>query len=192
MATNPSGERASEARALLSQVDENQASRSLEIGKFYERTGKPKAAAIYYNEALKYGSAESSQQARDRLAALSAEYPEAIAETKIDPSADYTRPGAAALSSRDDYVGPPSPELARLSQKPKMRAGDDFAPIPMQEPALPARPADGVAPAGSLLPMPAGSDKTLLLPVPAPPEPGAATPAPPPPPAPPAEEKKTN
>jgi outer membrane protein assembly factor BamD (BamD/ComL family) len=188
MASNPQGERASEAMALLSQVDENEASRSLEIGKFYERVGKPKAAAIYYNEALKFGSAESSQEARERLAALSAEFPEAIAETKVNPSNDYTRPGAVDLRARDDYAGPPSPDLAKLSEKPKMRQ-EGFAPIPMQEPALPVRTGGSdTGPASSLLPPPPGApaapagDKSLLLPVPtAPPAPPAA---PPPPPAP--------
>ena len=199
MATNPSGDRASEARALLSQVDENEASRSLEIGKFYERNGKPRAAAIYYNEALKFGSAEASQEARDRLAAISSEYPEAIADTKTTPGTDYTRPGAVDLRSRDDYAGPPSPDLAKLSEKPKMRS-DGFTPIPVQEPALPTRGAAD-APTGTLLPPVAGqSDKGLLLPVPPPPPaPGApaagATP-PPAPPAPPAPEagaeKKAN
>ncbi|MBL9117793.1 MAG: outer membrane protein assembly factor BamD [Verrucomicrobiaceae bacterium] len=197
MATNPQGERASEALALLSQVDENEAGRSLEIGKFYERIGKPKAAAIYYNEALRFGSAESSQEARERLEVISAEFPEAIAETKVDPSTNFTRPGAMDLRGRDDYAGPPSPDLAKLSEKPKMRQ-EGFAPIPMQEPALPVRAGGTEAgPANSLLPPPPGAppapgktgESSLLLPVPSTP----ATPAPPPPPPPPAEaEKKRN
>ncbi len=185
IATNPMGDRANEASALLAQVDENEAARSLEIGKFYERLNKPKAAAIYYNEALKFGSAEASQEARDRLAALSSKFPDAVSDTQVNPSNDFTPRAAVDLRARDDYAGPPSPELTRLSSKPKMR-NDDFLPIPIQEPPLPTRGAGTDAAGGSLLPPPEpGAEKGLLLPVPPPPPaPGGAQPAPPPPPPP--------
>ena len=189
--TNPQGDRASEAQSMLSQVDEAQAARSLEIGKFYEKQNKPKAAAIYYNEALKYGSAESSQEARTRLSNLAASAPADVSDTKRStPGADYTAPAAVDLRHRADYAGPPSPELARLSQKPKMRQDNNqFMPIPIQEPALPARAGDQPAAAtgNSLLPPASGSDKPVLLPVPA--APGSNAPVPPPPTP---EEKKKN
>lgn len=181
--TNPQGDRASEAQSMLTQVDEAQAARSLEIGKFYEKQKKPKAAAIYYNEALKFGSAEASQEARTRLSNLAASSPADVSDTKRNtPGNDYTVPAAVDLRHRPDYAGPPSPELARLSQKPKMRKDNDqFMPIPIQEPSLPTRPSDAPAAAGgnSLLPPAAGSDKPVLLPVP--PAPGANAPVPPPP-----------
>lgn len=198
VATNPTGERSGEAAAMLAQVDEETAARSLEVGKFYEKQGKPKAAAIYYNEALKFGTAEASAEARERLAKVSAEFPDDVVDAKANPASDYTVPAAVDLKGRSDYAGPPAPELAKLSEKPKMR-GDDpgFMPIPLQEPTLPTRPgtAPGAAP-GSLLPP--VTEKPLLLPVPPPPGTSAipAQPAPPvpAPPAPekPAEEKKSN
>lgn len=184
VATNPGGERAGEAQAMLQQVDAAQAAESLEIGKFYEKQGKTKAAAIYYNEALKFGSAESSEQARQRLSELARTDPGAMADTKTQAVSDYTVPAAVDLRSRDDYVGPPSPELAKLSEKPRMRADDGFRPIPLQEPSLPMRPGAAPPAPGSLLP-PADANKPLLLPVP--PAPGAAPleiPKPPVPPAP--------
>lgn len=193
--TNPSGERSSEARNLLNQIDVEEANRSLVIGKFYEKSGKPKAAAIYYNEALKYGTPEVSEEARTRLAAVSSSDPEAVADVKKqDPGSDYTVPAAVDLRGRADYAGPPAPELARLSQKPKMRKdGDGFAPIPLTEPALPAGPGAGTtAPSGSLLP-PVGGDKPALLPVPPlPGKEGVGIPPQPAPPVPPAPEKKSN
>jgi outer membrane protein assembly factor BamD (BamD/ComL family) len=198
VAANPSGDRASEAQAMLQQVDTAQAAESLKVAKFYEKQGKTKAAAIYYNEALKYGSSEASNEARVRLSELAHSDPEAMADSKLTGGSDFTVPAAADLRTRDDYIGPPSPELAKLSEKPKMRADDGFQPIPLQEPKLPTRPGAGAAPAaGSLLP-PADADKPLLLPVP--PAPGSGAPAlvvppapvppPPVPPAPGAEEKK--
>ncbi len=163
MTANPSGERADEAELILNQVNAAEATQSLEIGKFYERMGKTKAAAIYYNEALKYGSPEASKEARTHLADLAAKDPEAVAAAqKGQPDQDYTVPGAKNLKRSQEYVGPLAPESAR----PKMRAGDDsFLPIPLQEPVLPLSP--GVTPpaAGSLLPPAAGSP---LPPVPEP------------------------
>lgn len=183
MATNPKGERSGEAELILQQVNAAEATQSLQVGKFYQRMGKPKAAAIYFNEALKYGSPEVSTEARELLAQLAAVDPDAVADAqKGQPGQDYTAPGARDLKNRDDYVGPLSPELTRLSQKPKMRAGDDnFLPIPIQEPALPTVPGATAPAPGTLLP-PVGGDKPAAMPpVPAPP---AAAPAiPPQPPA---------
>lgn len=197
VATNPSGDRATEAQAMLQQVDTAQASESLKIGKFYEKQGKTKAAAIYYNEALKFGTSEASAEARTRLSELARTDPAALSASKNKAGSDFTVPAAVDLRSRDDYAGPPSPELAKLSEKPKMRADDGFQPIPLQEPKLPLRPgADSATPPapGSLLP-PADSNKPLLLPVPPAPgsnEPAPAVPPPPttPPPAPESGAKK--
>ncbi len=193
VATNPSGDRASEAQAILSQVDATEAARSLEVAKFYEKSGKPKAAAIYYNEALKYGTPEASAEARDRLASLAKEFPEELVDVKSNPSNNYTVPAAMDLRSRDDYAGPPAPELARLSQKPKMRKENEaFMPIPLQEPDLPTRPTGAPAPGSLLPPVIAPGDKPLLLPVPPAPTSAPAAPPVPPAPAPEAPPAKSN
>ena len=170
MSTNPKGDRAGEAEVILQQVNAAEASQSLSVGKFYQRMGKTKAAAIYFNEALKYGSPEASNEARELLAQLAAVDPEAVADAKKgQPDQDYTVPGARNLKNRDDYIGPLSPELTRLGQKPKMRAGDDnFLPIPIQEPTLPLTP--GEAPTGGSLLPPMSEEKPALLPVPVAPE----------------------
>jgi outer membrane protein assembly factor BamD (BamD/ComL family) len=166
MTTHPKGERASEAEMILQQVNAAEATQSLSVGKFYQRMGKTKAAAIYFNEALKYGSPEASNEARELLGQLAAIDPEAVADAKKgQPDQDYTVPGARNLKNRDDYIGPLSPELTRLGQKPKMRAGDDnFLPIPIQEPTLPLTP--GEAPTGGSLLPPMPEEKPALLQVP--------------------------
>jgi FimV-like protein len=192
MVTNPNGERAIEAEQGLRQINAVEASQSLNVAKFYMRINKPKAAAIYLNEALKYGSPEASAEARELLAELAAIDPDAVSDAqKGQPDQDYTVAGAKNLKNRDDYIGPMAPELARLGQKPRMRAGDDnFLPIPLTEPTLPTKP--GAAPSpGALLP-PMTEEKPALLPVPAapslqptiPPPPSAELPVPPKPPAP--------
>lgn len=174
-ATHPSGDRIGEVDAMKQQTTEISASRSLEIAKFYEKSGKPKAAAIYYNEALKTGAADSALKARERLAALSASHPEEMKDNSALGESDFTIPTATNLKNREDYAGPPAPELARLGKKPKMRVEkDDFTPIPLREPELPTRPSAAPAP-GMLIP-PAPGDKSNSLQLPIPPAPGMAPP----------------
>lgn len=185
-AKHPTGERAGEITAMEKQNTELSASRSLEIAQFYEKNGKPKAAAIYYNEALKFGSAEASVKARERLAVLAAVHPEEVKENTAIEETDYTVPAAMNLKTRPEYAGPPAPELARLGRKAKMRVEpDDFKPIPLKDPELPTRPSTAPAP-GMLIPPAGGGDKPLSLPVPPAPgaPPAAAPPVPPAPAAP--------
>ncbi|MDB6005764.1 MAG: hypothetical protein JWR15_2751 [Prosthecobacter sp.] len=192
IATHPGGDRKQETELILHQVNTAEANQSLTVAKFYQRVGKTKAAAIYLNEALKFGSPEVSAQARTMLSELASADPEGVADAKKGPGQDYTALTAENLKARDDYVGPLAPELARLSQKPKMRTGDDgFVPIPLQEPTLPLRPGAATPGAGSLLPPVPDVEKPALLPVPptpsAPsmlPPPSTKVPAPPVPPVP--------
>jgi len=189
IATHPTGDRKQETELILSQVNTAEANQSLTVAKFYRRMGKTKAAAIYLNEALKFGSPEVSAEARTLLADLAAADPDGVAGVKKGPGQDYTALTAENLKSSDDYVGPTAPDLARLSQKPKMRTGDDgFVPIPLVEPNMPARPGATSPGAGSLLPPVQETEKPALLPVPAlpnAPKPGSGVvPAPPVPPLP--------
>jgi len=167
IASNPGGERKDETEQILRQVNTAEANQSLTVAKFYKRIGKTPAAAIYLNEALKFGSPEVSAEARTLLAELAAADPDGVSKAKKGPGQDYTALTAENLKSRDDYVGPMAPELARLSQKPKMRTGDEgFMPIPLQEPTLPLRPGAATPGAGSLLPPVPEMEKPALLPVP--------------------------
>lgn len=193
LSAHPEGERKKETEMILAQVNTAEANQALTVAKFYKRIGKTPAAAIYLNEALKYGSPEVSAEARTLLGELAAEDPDGVAKARKGPGKDYTVLTAQNLKSRDDYVGPLAPELARLSQKPKMRTGDDgFVPIPLQEPTLPLRPGATAPGASSLLPPVPETEKPALLPVPPQPNmtppssaPGAMEKLPvPPPPAP--------
>ncbi len=165
--TNPDGDRSNEAESLIKEVNEAESIRSLEVAEFYEKSNKPKAAAIYYNEALKYGSPEASVKARERLSALAATYPEEMKNSVDLDDADYTIPAAINLKKNPDYAGPPAPLVAKMGRKSEMRMEqDNFKPIPLKEPELPTSPSVPPAP-GMILP-PATSPKT---PLPVPPAP---------------------
>jgi outer membrane protein assembly factor BamD (BamD/ComL family) len=175
-ATNPAGDRVQEADSLISEGRAAQSANALSIAKFYEKAGKPKAAAIYYSEAMQTGGGETVAEAQRRLAALAASNPEDVKQSGVSSGESYVVPAAVNTKNRDEYAGPPAPVVAKLNSKPSMRVEpDNFKPIPLTEPDLPTR--DGQAPTapGTLLP-PAEGDKPLLLPVP--PSPGAPMPAP--------------
>jgi outer membrane protein assembly factor BamD (BamD/ComL family) len=174
--TNPAGDRVQEAESLITEGRAAQSANALSIAKFYEKSGKPKAAAIYYSEAMQTGSGETVSEAQRRLAALAAANPEDVKQSGVSTGEGYVVPAAVNLKSRDEYAGPPAPVIAKLNAKPSMRVEpDSFRPIPLTEPDLPTRASVPTAP-GTLLP-PAEGDKPLLLPVP--PSPGAPMPAPP-------------
>ena len=182
-ATNPGGERVKEAEGLITEGRAAQSANSLEIARFYEKSGKIKAAAIYYNEAMKMGSADTAAEAQRRLAQLASAHPEEVKQNTAIVDTDYTVPAAVNLKNREDYAGPPAPVVAKLSQKPSMRVEQDsFRPIPLKEPDLPTRESAPTAP-GTLLPPADGTEKPLLLPVPASPAgiaaPGSTLPVPP-------------
>lgn len=185
MAVNPAGERKQEAEQILRQVNTAEANQSLNIAKFYRIQKKTVAAAMYLNEAVKFGSPEVSAEAREILAELAAEDPDGVSQSRRgQPEQDFTKLASKDLKSRPDYVGPMAPELARLAEKPRMRAGNDsFMPIPLTEPALPLQPGGASPLPGSLLPTLPETDKPALLPVPTPnssppPVPTAPKPAP--------------
>lgn len=177
-AANPSGERSAEAESLIQEVNASQSYRSLEIGKFYEKAGKPKAAAIYYNEAIKFGAPEAALDARNRLATLASAFPEEMKEQAATGNADYTVPAAVNLKNRDEYSGPPAPLVAKVNRKPEMRVEqDNFQPVPLKEPELPTTPGavDAAGP-GMILPPATGETQPAALPVP--PTPAATIEAP--------------
>ena len=188
MAANPGGERKQEAEQILRQVNTAEANQSLTIAKFYRTQGKTVAAAMYLNEAIKFGSPEVSTEAREILAELAAKDPEGVTQSRRgQPDQDFTKLASKDLKSRPDYVGPMAPELARLTEKPRMRSGNDsFMPIPLTEPALPLQPGAAAPAPGSLLPSLPQMEKPAVLPVPTTPIPPPAAPSakPPVPPAP--------
>ncbi len=170
----PENALATDAKQQLTAIQAKEVAKSFEIAQFYEKTGNYKAATIYYKDVAKYPGASQYQQAEERIAALS----QYVAATSGE-----ARPVAVAaavdVKNRDDYLGPPAPDLAKVANKPSMRTSlDDVAPIPAPEPALPERAAS--APAS---PSPAAAQQTPSAPAPVPAtaaaSSGLALPAPP-------------
>lgn len=124
----PNHARANDVKKRLGKVDSKQSADLLKIAKFYEKTEKYRAAAIYYRDIIKAGEpADVVAEAQSRLAALQSTKdvampePTATAETAVDSS---------LTKDRDDYVGPPSPKLSKREFTP--RASTPMPPAPAE------------------------------------------------------------
>ena len=157
---SPSTEKSAQARENLQKLERSYLQSQLEVAKFYEKSGKLKAAALYYGDVLREGaSSPEAKIARDRLDALSrihgpdaikirkgaAENPEAVAAKRRMESLINT-------VSRQDYVGPQlKPETFRAEKGPGLRLSpqDVEPPLPLQltDPIVnPASPSDPKSP----------------------------------------------
>ncbi len=144
----PESEKITQAAENISSLETKQTQSSLSIGKFYEKTRNPRAAAIYYRLAIDEApqSAEG-QEAAKRLAQLEAKLGREKIEIPEPPASDLpaiaSRPKTPAktnVKDRPDYVGPPAPKVAAQGPppKPQPRASlDDVQPSEIPEPPLP-------------------------------------------------------
>ena len=147
---NPQGAHSGEVKGRLQSIGSMEAKEAFEVARFYERTHKPQAAAIYYREVLRMDSPEFAAKARERLDALGASGIKAPTFSDINP--DMLPPLEEPLTKeRDDYVGPPVPDLKprlpslRFNEPETLPGGQPGTP-PGDSPLLddgPPPPADG-------------------------------------------------
>tara|TARA_R110002096_G_scaffold147671_16_gene307697 strand:+ start:32489 stop:33616 length:1128 start_codon:yes stop_codon:yes gene_type:complete len=125
---NEEDPRSEELRAELGKLQDREAEKKFNIGRYYEKKGNMRAAAIYYQDVLSgtpvYGAAQ------DRLKVLSAQDPNVV----LPPRATKQKVVAPSnVKDRPDYYGPPPPKPPKLeaAPKPQMRVPeDDVLPIP--------------------------------------------------------------
>ncbi len=117
--------RSAELQKKVGSLEERDAEKKFEIGRFYEKKGNLRAAAIYYQEVVEGTSHYADAQTR--LESIRKVDPNVVAP----PSAPKQRVAAQTdVTSRPDYVGPPAPRLEE-PPKPQMRASEeDVLPLP--------------------------------------------------------------
>jgi outer membrane protein assembly factor BamD len=145
----PNSEKVPQARENMKSLEGGATKGALDIAKFYEKTGKYKAAVIYYNEVLKnQPDSPESAVAKARIDHLKQQY----GEDALKAGPEKTENGARATerrklqakidtASRPDFAGPPVvvPDVDTGPAKPKLRTSPDgLAPVPTVEPPLPA------------------------------------------------------
>ena len=153
---NPKGAKAGEARSQIQALGSKEAKEIFEIARFYERTNKPQAAAIYYREVLGQDDPDLAAKAKARLDVLGASGVKPPEASAFDDALLF--PDESRTKDRDDYAGPPVPDLR--PKLPSLRYLD-------QE----------TLPGAADLPPP-GDENPLLEDAPPPPAPDGAGPGP--------------
>ena len=146
---SPNGGKSVQARENLQKLDAEQRKSTLEVAKFYEKTGKTKAAVVYYEDLIRTSpESDEGKAAKTKLAALKVRKGEDAASSSKEPAEDAAkaeakRTMAATIStaSRPDYVGPQlraQPQIEKASSGPALRISP--ADINPDQPSFPATP----------------------------------------------------
>ncbi|MCF6313139.1 MAG: tetratricopeptide repeat protein [Verrucomicrobiales bacterium] len=115
---------ASDVKAELGKLEDKDLEKSFNIGRFYEKQGKYRSAAVYYQEVIAHPGSQHYDAAKARLGNLAEHDPSIVRKTGT-PRRVETPP---KLSKRKDYHGPPPPKLD--SSSPRMRTSPaDVTPI---------------------------------------------------------------
>lgn len=151
----PESEKVPQARENLKTLESGSTKGTLDVAKFYDKTGNIKAAVIYYNDVIKsQPDSPESTFAKNRIAELKEKHGEDAlrsgperAETGARASARRKLQARIDTVSRPDYAGPPvasipRPDEVAPSNRPKLRTSPQSI-GPAVEPPLPeALPAD--------------------------------------------------
>lgn len=179
------------------QVDDLAAENAWKTAKFYEKSGNPKAALLYYSDVMRSPGNSHFDGARERISAITAANPQlldSLPKLSISPK-DLAVRAAVDTKSQANYFGPPAPgaKVAGNSSVERARMRDPHDQIPtiqLEEPDLPTGSDPVLKPDNTLLnpnlppsgnpPPAAPADGTDLKPgdaVPAPSEPAPEPPS---------------
>ncbi len=134
---------ASDVKAELGKLEDRDLEQAFNIGRFYEKQGKLRSAAVYYREVLEHPGGKYYADSKARLDKLEALDPTLVRHTGT-PRHVETPPD---LNKRKDYLGPPPPKLD--ASTPRMRTSPaDVTPIAPNtlEPSLPIDPTASSSP----------------------------------------------
>ena len=155
----PQNGRIPQARENLQLIEANAAKAAFEVGKFYDKTGKVKAAVLSYEDVIRdHPNSKEADLSRKRIAALRQEKGEDATQTRKNSTEPAE--GAAqrkqleakiSTNSRADYVGPQIKKTTPATERPSQER-------PSQGPALRLQEADAAPPS----PSPSSSQKLEL------------------------------
>jgi outer membrane protein assembly factor BamD len=137
----PDSGKAVQAKENLQKLEKGHRQSILEVAKFYEKTGKFKAAAVYYDDLIRISpNSDEGKSAKSRLSALrrtkgeeSLAMPRGPAENADIAASKKRMESAINTSSRADYVGPqikPKPAVEKAPASPSLRVSPrDLEPL---------------------------------------------------------------
>ncbi len=133
--------RTQDVRRQLGALGDKEAKKAFEVGRFYEKSGDLKAAAIYYREVARHPNTKHHAEAEERLGKLIKQDPSLASVTNAQPAprseAPSTEGNPIIQNPKAIPPTPPvvAPQAAPMVEKPKMRTSeDDVLPIPTDDP----------------------------------------------------------
>lgn len=130
----PQNEKTAQARQNLQLIQSNNRKAALDIAKFYDKSGKTKAAVLSYEDVIRdHPGSPEADYAKKRIATLKAEKGEEAVSTKKAPldakeaASNKQTQAKISTASRPDYVGPKIKQEAatqRASSGPSLRLQD--------------------------------------------------------------------
>lgn len=145
----PDSEKVAQAEENLKLLEDKKTERAIDIARFYDKSGQPKAAVIYYNLVIQQEpDSEVAEEASQRIEEIRSEFGEEalmvggeIAETGSIARQRRRMQAEVDTASRADYAGPPAPVIPDElpPEQPRMRTSpEDIEPLPPAvEPDLP-------------------------------------------------------
>jgi len=134
---NPEDQRAAEIKSDLQSIDERSMEKLYNTGMFYEKSGKPDSARVYYREVVKNPNTSWAPKAQERLAILD---------------------GQASSAEVEKKAGMFGPNPLKKDKVEMRTSEDEVVPLPASgagaPPAAPAAPAPANAPAIADIPSP--------------------------------------
>ncbi len=160
----PQNEKTTQARQNLQLIEGNNRKASLDVAKFYDKTGKAKAAVLSYEDVVRnFPGSQEADFAKKRIAelkdqkgedALKPKAPTAQASASSDktPATSAKAPAtssrkqtqaAANNATRPDYVGPRIKQEAEVQARPagpalRLQDSDANGPLPANPSAIPS------------------------------------------------------
>jgi outer membrane protein assembly factor BamD len=142
----PQNGRTAQARENLQLIEAKAAKAALDVAKFYDKTGKTKAAVLSYEDVIRdHPNSKEADEAKKRIAALRQEKGEEAVSTRGNAPASADKSESRKqmeakinTSTRSDYVGPqikkPAQATERANTGPALRLQDsDVSPLPSNE-----------------------------------------------------------
>lgn len=130
---NPQDQRTTEIKSDMQAIEERSMEKLYNTGVFYEKSGKPDSARVYFREVVKNPNTPWAAKAQERLSALD----------------------AGATGSVEKKAGMFGPNPLKKDKVEMRTSGDEVVPLPADMPPPPATPAPTApAPAANGIPSP--------------------------------------
>ena len=127
--------RAEEIRQQLGALGDKESEKAFQVGRFYEKSGSPKAAVIYYREVARHPNTKHYDEARRRMAKLVEADPSLAEVAKVERTRISTDVGGSSpILNPDPQALPTLPTAPSTATPPSADSPSAASPVPAPAP----------------------------------------------------------